>query len=436
MTIARFAPSPTGFLHLGNARAAVLNALLALGGNGRFMLRFDDTDSSRGEERFVEAAREDLRWLGLEWDAELRQSDRLPLYAAAADRLREADRLYPCYETAEELALRRKARLAAGRPPTYDRAALRLDAAERAELEAQGRRPHWRFRLDGPASWDDMILGPQRVEEGAVSDPVLIRADGVPLYTLASVVDDAERRVTDVVRGADHLTNTAVQIQIFRALGAEPPRFGHFSLLTAGDGAAFSKREGALSLGDLRAEGIEPEAVLSMLATLGSSRDVRLFADAAEAADGFALSAFGAAPTRFDPALLRRLSAERVRGMSFEDAAPRLAALGVEGPDAAAFWNAVRPNLDALGDAAEWWRIVVDGANPAHAPEDADYVARALETLPPKPWGDSTWSEWTARVKRDSGRKGAALFRPLRLALTGRAHGPDMSALMPLLRHP
>lgn len=428
----RFAPSPTGLLHLGNARVAVLSALVARASGGRFLLRFDDTDPSRSEERFIEAARRDLRWLGLGWDAEFRQSERLSLYEDAAAALRKQGRLYPCYETPDELSLRRRAQLSAGRPPVYDRAALRLSADERAALEAEGRRPHWRFRLEGVAEWEDAVLGPQRVAEGAVSDPVLIREDGTMLYTLASVVDDAEMGISDIVRGADHLTNTAAQAQIFDALGAARPRFGHVSLLTAPGGAAFSKRDGARSLAALRDEGVEPEAALSLMATLGSSRDPQLFADLDAAAEGFSLARFGAAPTAFDADALDRLSIQRLRGMAFDEAAPRLAALGIAAEPA--IWSAIQPNIERIHQVSFWLRLIEIGADPAHAPEDSDFVIAALSLLPPPPREADTWRNWTQAVKAETGRKGAALFRPLRLALTGRGDGPDMALLLPLLR--
>ena len=436
MIVTRFAPSPTGLLHMGNLRTALFNALLALRGGGRFILRLDDTDAGRSEERFTEAIRRDLAWVGLRWDGEARQSDRLDRYAARADALRAAGRLYPCYETAAELDFRRRAQRLQGRPPVYDRAALALDAASRAALEAEGRKAHWRFRLeDREIAWDDGILGPQHVAAGAVSDPVLIREDGTVLYTLASVVDDAEMGVTDVVRGADHVTNTAAQIQIFAALGAAPPRFAHHSLLTGPGGAALSKREGALSLADVRAQGVEPQALVALLARLGSSKDVAPVASLAEAAEGFALADFGAAPVAFDPEQLMRLSAQVLRGLDFAQVADRLAALGIAGPKAAPFWAAVRPNLDRLADAADWWAIA-QGAAPVIAPEDADFVAQALAALPPRPWGPTTWAEWTGALKAQTGRKGRALFQPLRRALTGRDHGPEMAAFMPLLEKP
>lgn len=434
MTLTRFAPSPTGLLHVGNLRIAVVNALAARAAGGRFALRFDDTDPSRSEPRFAEAIRADLRWLGLAWDMEFAQSARLDRYAAAADALRAAGRLYPCWETAEQLDLRRRLLRAQGRPPVYDRAALALSDAERARLSAE-RPPHWRFRLEDRAmTWDDAVLGLQRIEAASVSDPVLVREDGVPLYTLASVVDDAETGVTDVVRGADHVTNTAVQIQIFEALGAAPPRFGHLSMLTGPGGSKLSKREGALSAADLRGMGVEPAALVAFLARLGTRHDIGL-ADVETLAAAFDLGAFGAAPVAFDLDQLLRLSAQAVRSMTFSDIAPRLAALGVAGPRAAAFWDAVRPNLDRLEDAADWWALVRDPQG-AVAAEDADFVAQAIALLPPRPWDEGTWRAWTDAVKAASGRKGRALFLPLRRALTGRDHGPDMAALMPLLEKP
>jgi glutamyl-tRNA synthetase len=434
--LTRFAPSPTGFLHVGNLRTALLNWLAARAAGGRFLLRLDDTDAARCETRFAQAIREDLRWLGLGWDDEARQSDRLDRYAAAADALRAAGRLYAAYETPGELEMRRRIQLSQGRPPLYDRAALRLTDADRARLEAEGRRPHWRFRLESGAAWADAILGPQKVEPGAVSDPILIREDGTVLYTLASVVDDAEFGVTDVIRGADHVTNTAVQIEIFAALGAAPPRFAHHSLLTGTGGAALSKREGALSLRELRAQGIEPMALVSLLAALGSGRDVAPLTDMADAVAGFDLSSFGAAPVVFDRDQLARLSVEVLRRLEFPAVAERLATLGIGGPKAEAFWLAVRPNLERLEDAADWWAVVRGGTEPHIAAEDAEFVALALGALPSRPWGPESWGEWTAEMKAKTGRKGRALFMPLRRLLTGRDHGPDMAQLMPLLEKP
>ncbi|MEC9434363.1 MAG: glutamate--tRNA ligase [Pseudomonadota bacterium] len=436
MTLTRFAPSPTGLLHLGNLRAALFNWLIARAAGGRFLLRLDDTDPARSRPEYAEAIREDLTWLGLTWDDEFRQSDRLDAYAAAADRLRAAGRLYPCWETPDELALKRRVLLSRGLPPVYDRAALELSEIERNAL-AEARPPHWRFKLDRErVEWEDMILGPRSIDAGSVSDPVLIREDGQVLYTLASAVDDAEGGITDIVRGADHVTNTAAQIQIMRALGAAPPRFAHHSLLTGPEGEAFSKRAEALSLRALREAGEEPMALLSLLARLGASDPVVARQTPDALVEGFALSKFGAAPTRLDPADLAPLTARILHEADFATVAPRLAALGVTGEGAEALWLAVRGNLSRLSDVADWAAICAEGTAPKVAPEDAAFVAQALALLPPRPWGPTAWKDWTAAAKAASGRKGRALFQPLRRALTGRDHGPEMAALMPLMRGP
>lgn len=426
----RFAPSPTGAPHLGNLRTAVFNALLARRAGGRFILRIDDTDRERSEQRFADAIRADLDWLGLQWDAEFVQSERMALYEAAAARLKASGRLYPAWESAGDLALMRRRLLAAKRPPVYDRAALRLSEAERTELMAT-RPPHWRFRLEpGFIEWDDGLRGPQRIAAEAVSDPVLIREDGQFLYSLCSVVDDSDMGVTDVVRGADHVTNTATQIQLFEALGAAPPRFAHHALMVGPGGEKISKRLGGLSVADLREAGAEPAAILSWLARIGSSRPVEPLWSAAEAAEGFTLSGFGAAPVRADPADIMQLSAKMLRDAPFEAVRARLPAEVTEG-----FWLAVRPNIDRLEDVLDW-RAVAAGATPKIAPEDADFVAEALALLPPRPWGAGTWAAWTGAVKAATGRKGRALFLPLRRALTGRDHGPEMAAFMPFLEKP
>lgn len=427
MKTTRFAPSPTGALHLGNLRTAVLNALVARAAGGRFLLRIDDTDSTRSEERFVEAIRAELLWLGLSWDGEARQSARLPAYEAAAERLRAAGRLYPCWESESELALMRRALLNAKKPPVYDRSALRLTETEKAALMAE-RPPHWRFRLEERAmEWEDGILGPQRIGPGAVSDPVLIREDGQFLYTLCSVVDDAEMAVTDVVRGADHVTNTATQIQIFEALGAAPPSFAHHALMTGPGGEKLSKRAGALSVASLREAGVEPAALLSWLARSGSSRPVEPVWSVAEAAADFDLSAFSAAPSQASEEEIMQLSAKMLREAEWRAVAAR-APEGVT----EAFFRAVRPNLDRLEDAADWLRVA-KGAPAVIAPEDAEFVAEALTILPPCPWDETTWRAWTDAVKAQTGRKGKALFLPLRRVLTGRSFGPDMAAFMPFL---
>ncbi|RMH48170.1 MAG: glutamate--tRNA ligase [Alphaproteobacteria bacterium] len=432
--VTRFAPSPTGYLHVGNLRTALFNFLIARKAGGTFILRFDDTDPERSRPEYVEAIREDLEWLGLHWDREEHQSARLERYADAADRLRAMGRLYECFETPTELDLKRKKQLNMGKPPVYDRAALRLDEAERERLRAE-RKGYWRFLLEHKRiEWEDGILGPVSIDAASVSDPVLIRADGQVLYTLASVVDDIEMGITHVVRGADHVTNTATQIQIIEALGARPPAFAHHSLLTGPKGEALSKRLGTLSIRDLRAQGIEPMAILSLLARLGSSQPVELCHSIDEIAQGFDLSSFGAAPTKFDPADLRPLTARYLQSLPYEAVAGDLRAAGVPDDLAPAFWQVIRENVETRADIARWWSIAAEGATPAVDDEDREFVAEALKMLPPPPFDETTWKTWTEAVKERTGRKGKALFMPLRKALTGQSRGPDMAALMPFLR--
>ncbi|MEO0388314.1 MAG: glutamate--tRNA ligase [Pseudomonadota bacterium] len=434
MTVTRFAPSPTGFLHIGNLRAALFNWLIARKAGGTFILRIDDTDAERSEARFVDAIRADLEWLGLTWDREVRQSERLGAYEAAAERLRTEGRLYEAFETPAELDLKRKKQLNMGRPPVYDRAALDLSAAERDALRGE-RRGHWRFLLERERIvWDDAILGPQSVDAASVSDPVLIRGDGQMLYTLASVVDDTEMGITHVVRGADHITNTATQIQIIAALGGSAPEFAHHSLLTGPEGEALSKRLGSLALRDLRAAGVEPMAVLSLMARLGSADPVELRADYTALIDGFDLGRFGAAPTKFDPALLPSLSAKVLHALPLTAVAGELNALGVPPALQPQFWAAVADNLERRSDLQVWWQLCTEGAEPVIDPEDSAFVAEAMTALPPRPWDQTTWGTWTGGLKAATGRKGRALFMPLRKALTGRAHGPDMALLLPLLQ--
>jgi glutamyl-tRNA synthetase len=435
----RFAPSPTGRLHVGNVRTAILNWLFARGQGGTFMLRLDDTDAERSTDAFAEGIREDLRWLGLAWAREERQSARVTRYTEAAEALKRSGRLYPCYETEDELDRKRKRQLARGMPPIYDRSSLRLSEAERAALDKEGRRPHWRFRLanseEGLAplptivSWNDLIRGDQTVDVGSLSDPVVIRADGTFLYTFTSVVDDADHGVTHVIRGEDHVTNTGVQLQLFEALGKEPPAFGHHSLLIGADGQALSKRLGALSVESLRASGIEPMAVASYTALIGTSDPIEPHAHLDELAHLFAFAKISTAPARFDLDELRALNARLLHKLPYAEVAPRLEALGVGG--GADFWTVVRGNLSIIEDAGIWWRIVSgDVAVPA---EDKELTARAAALLPAEPWDDTTWDVWIAALKAATGRKGRALFHPLRLALTGLEDGPELKALLPLI---
>jgi glutamyl-tRNA synthetase len=434
MTVTRFAPSPTGYLHIGNLRAALFNWLIARKAGGTFILRLDDTDPERSKEEYVEGIRSDLTWLGLTWDREERQSLRLDRYAAAAEKLKAMGRMYECFETPVELDLKRKKQLNMGKPPVYDRAALELTEDEKAKLRAE-RPSHWRFLLDHTRiEWTDGILGPISIDAASVSDPVLIKGDGQVLYTFASPVDDTEMGITDIVRGADHVTNTATQIQIIEALGGTAPRFAHHSLLTGPGGEGLSKRLGALSLRDLRAEGVEPMAILSLMSRLGSSHPVEVMPSLDHITEGFEVGHFGAAPTKFDPDDLWPLTGKLLASTDYEAVKDEIAALGVPDAIAPAFWHAVRGNLHKRAELAEWWAILRDGPAPLVADEDRAFVAEAVKLLPEGPFTHDTWADWTNAVKAATGRKGRALFMPLRLALTGREKGPEMAEVLPLLQ--
>lgn len=428
----RFAPSPTGQIHVGNVRTALLNWLMARKNGGTFILRLDDTDLERSTVEYAEQIKQDLQWLGLNYDRVEDQSSRLPLYEEVASKLKAEGLLYPCYETPEELSLKRKVALNAGRPPVYDRAALNLTDEDRAKLEAEGRAPHWRFKLPAETiEWDDHVQGHKAVDLTAQSDPVLIRADGSPLYTLPSVIDDMEYGVTHVVRGEDHVTNTAVQIAIIRALGGTPPEFAHHALLTGADGQGLSKRLGSLSIRSLMEDGFEALSITSLLAKLGTSEAI----DAAESLDalveGFGFEKLSRSPARFDPAELEALNAKIVQHLPFEAVQTRLNDMGITDELAEAFWLCIRENLHFVKDAADWWPVVTGPLQPVV--EEAEFLAQALELLPPAPYTEESWGEWTAALKEATGRKGKALFMPLRLALTAQNHGPQLKNLLPLL---
>ena len=433
--ITRFAPSPTGYIHIGNLRTALMNYLIARKAGGTFILRIDDTDPERSKEEYVDGIKQDLEWLGLNWDRVERQSERLDKYHEAADKLREMGRFYEAFETPTELDLKRKKQLNMGKPPVYDRAALNLSEDEKDKLRAERGNGVWRFKLDQERiEWPDGILGDISIDAASVSDPVLIRGDGQILYTLASVVDDTEMGVTHVVRGSDHVTNTATQIQIMAALGYDHPSFAHHSLLTGPQGEALSKRLGTLALRDLREQGIEPYALLSLMARLGSSDPVELRTDMESLIDGFDINKFGLAPTKFDVKDLRPLTGRYLQTRTYADVAPKIAEIGVPDDKAEAFWAVTRENIETLHDLDGWWTMFRDGAEPVIADEDKEFVSEAMAMLPQMPFDDQTWSAWTTEVKEKTGRKGRGLFRPLRMALTGQESGPDMGGVMPLLQ--
>jgi glutamyl-tRNA synthetase len=428
----RFAPSPTGLIHIGNARTALVNWLYALRQGGRFILRFDDTDAERSRAEYAEAIEVDLAWLGIVPDFQCRQSERMALYDQAAEALKRMGRLYPAYETAEELDRRRKRQQALGRPPIYDRAALALTETDRAALEAQGRRPHWRFRLEPTiVRWDDAVRGPSHIDCASLSDPVLIRENGGFLYTLPSVVDDIDLGVTHVIRGDDHVTNTAVQIQIFEALGHASPAFGHHNLLTDASGEGLSKRTGALSIRSLRESGVETLAVAALAVLVGSAEAVRPVASLAELAATFDLTHISRAAARFDESELRALSARVLHHLPFTAMRERLEALGIAGPLAEPFWLTARGNLARVDEARDWWEVTQGAIMPIV--EDPAFLTSAVACLPLEPWDEKTWGAWTSAVKALTGRKGRELYHPLRLALTGRESGPELAALLPLI---
>ncbi|MEZ5675896.1 glutamyl-tRNA synthetase /glutamate--tRNA(Gln) ligase [Thalassovita litoralis] len=434
MTTTRFAPSPTGYIHVGNLRTALMNYLIARKAGGTFILRIDDTDPERSKEEYVDQIKRDLEWLGLTWDRFERQSLRLDRYADAADKLRAAGRFYECFESPTELDLKRKKQLNMGKPPVYDRAALNLSDEDKARLRDE-RGGYWRFLLDQQRiEWTDGILGDISIDAASVSDPVLIRADGQVLYTIASVVDDTDMGVTHVVRGSDHVTNTATQIQIMEALGYTAPGFAHHSLLTGPQGEALSKRLGTLAIKDLREQGVEPAALLSLMARLGSSDPVELRTSLEEIAAGFELTHFGSAPTKFDVQDLFPLTGHYLQTLPYADVADEIRALGVPDDLAERFWTVTRDNITVKADLQGWWALCRDGATPVIEDEDREFIAQAMTMLPEGSFDGDTWKSWTSAVKDATGRKGKGLFMPLRKALTGQGHGPDMGDLMPLLQ--
>lgn len=428
-TTTRFAPSPTGTLHVGNIRTALHNWMWAQKHRGRFLLRIDDTDIARSSEANVASIRADLKWLGLHWDGEARQSERFALYEAKLEALKSAGRVYPCYESSEELDLRRKILLGRGLPPVYERTALSLTPDQIAAYEAEGRKPHWRFKLDHdtPIVWHDLVRGDQRFDPKLLSDPVIRRADGSWLYMLPSAIDDVDMAITHVVRGEDHVSNTATQIQMFEALGAAPPQFAHEALLTGTEGK-LSKRLGSLGVDALRDAGIEPMAIVALLGRLGTSDPVEAFTAPEPLIESLDFARFGRAPARFDEGELAALNTRIIHLLPYEAVRERLP----EAMDEAA-WNAIRPNVSVIADAADWWSVVVGPIATERASEDAEHLRQAHTIAATLDWYAEPWAALTSALKEASGRKGKALFMPLRLALTGREHGPDMAALLPLI---
>ncbi len=428
----RFAPSPTGMMHIGNARTALITWLFARSVGGKFLLRLDDTDTERSKPEYETAIKESLEWLGLDWDETFNQKDRTALYDEKIEQLKQSGDLYPCYETADELALKRKSQLSRGKPPIYDREGLSLTNEQKAAFEADGRSPHWRFKMKHePIIWQDLIRGEVNFKGEDISDPVVIRENGNPLYHLCSIIDDIDSDITHVTRGEDHVANTAAHIQMFEALGAKPPQFAHLSLISAADGSKLSKRFGSLSIFDVRDEdGLEAMTVTSLLARIGTSAPIEAFSSIKPLIDSFDFSRFSRSTPKFDGEELERLNSKILHEMSFIEAQPRLASLGLDNIDEA-FWLAVRPNLTTLRDVKEWARVANGPVEPVI--EDPDFIAEALSLLPSTPWDENTWGEWTKAVKEKTGRKGKQLFMPLRMALTGMQHGPELNVILLLI---
>ena len=426
----RFAPSPTGWLHVGNVRTAIVNYLFARAHGGEFMLRVDDTDIARSTAEYETGLKQDLQWLGLNWDLLEKQSERFARYDLARQKLIDSGRLYPCYDTAEEIDVKRKMLISRGLPPIYDRSALNDTADMRAAYEAQGRKPHWRFKLNHtPIVWEDMVRGRVEFDGSKLSDPVMFREDGVVLFTFATSVDDGELGITHILRGEDHVSNTAMQVQIMEALGHTVPVFGHMALLKMKEGK-ISKRVGGGDIRSLREGGIFPLVVMSYLAKIGTSDSIELAPSMQALAEGFDIKKFGRAMANYDAMELERMNQKLLQRMPFAEVEPQLAARGMDQIDAA-FWEEIKPNLTTIDDVRDWWEVLFTPITPVI--DDKEFAAAAAANLPTGEWNEGSWDILVNAVKEQTGRKGKELFMPLRLALTGREHGPEMKTVFALL---
>ncbi len=428
----RFAPSPTGKLHVGNLRTALFNKLLALHTNGIFMLRIDDTDEERSTKENEESIKRDLEWLGLNWQETANQWDRMERYVSLFDELYAKGFVYACYETAEELEYKRKRLLNRGLPPVYDRSALQLTTQEIADFEKEGRKPYFRFKLpDEPMEFDDIVRGSQHFEAGHISDPVIRRANGNFLYMLPSVIDDIDFNITHIIRGEDHTSNTALQTSMFMALGGSVPQFAHLPLMVGEDGDKLSKRIGSLGVGQLREQGIEANALNSYLTSLGhGTPDYNPNADLHGLAKDFDLTHYARNTPRFDPMRLWDINQHIIQAYNYDEVSARLSHLS---PCSEAFWLAVRENCKKLQDADNWHNIIYGNITADLSAEDKEFVQKTAEYLPSEPYNLETWAQFTNAVKDALGRKGKALFMPLRIALTGEQSGPELKHLLPLI---
>ena len=427
----RFAPSPTGLLHVGNARSAVLNWAHINNVGGEFILRIDDTDKVRSKKEFEIKIKKDLEWLGITWHKTFNQSDRQYIYDQGIQKLKDKKKIYPCFESSEELSLKKKSQLTSGKPPIYDRSSLNLSEEKIAEYIDSGKSPHWRFKLDDcRIEWNDLVKGKVSFESKNLSDPVLIREDGSLLYHLPSVIDDIEEEITDVIRGDDHITNTALHIQIFKALDSKIPKFGHHPFLTDKEGKGFGKRLGSLSIEKMRDDGFENIALLNYLLSIGTSSNITNEIKISSLLNLFDISQLSSSSPKFSIDILKLLNQDILQKYDFLDVKDKFLDLDIKDVDSV-FWQFVKNNIEFFSDTVEWRDIIV--SNESHNTEDKKFLEQAAKLLPNEPYTIDSWDEWTSLIKSKTGKKGKDLFMPLRKALTGKDRGPELKYLLPLL---
>tara|TARA_B100001113_G_scaffold92807_1_gene74336 strand:- start:125 stop:1462 length:1338 start_codon:yes stop_codon:yes gene_type:complete len=429
--ITRFAPSPSGLLHVGNVRTALLNYLVSKKNNGKFILRIDDTDKERSKDNFIDEINEDLNWLGLNSDEYYKQSERIDLYDEAFELLKGKELIYPCFESSDELDKKRKRLIARRMPPVYDRAALKLTNDEITSLLDSGKKPHWRFKLSNKKiTFTDLIRGEVNVDLAAQSDPVLKREDGDYLYNLPSVVDDIDLNITHIIRGEDHITNTGIQIEIFNALGSNIPIFGHNSLLVSESGEPFSKRNSAASVNQLREDGIDPNAINSLNASIGSSVDIKAFNSLDLLSNKFEITSLGRAPARYSNNQLHKLNTQLISNYNFEKVSLLLG--HNKGNFNEELWDCIKLNISNISEIVDWIKVIDEPINIDLNIEE-EFLKIAQDLLPKEPWNKETWDQWILKIKEKTEKKGKDLFMPIRLALTGKTEGPELNKLILLM---
>ena len=427
----RFAPSPTGLLHIGNARSAVINWAHIKNKGGEFILRIDDTDTERSKKEYENKIKKDLLWLGLSWSKTFNQSQRKEIYDKKILFLKESNKIYPCFESLEELSLKRKTLLSSGKPPIYDRSALKLTTDQIEDLITKGQAPHWRFKLeDEIIEWQDLIKGKISFDTKNLSDPVLIREDGSLLYHLHSVVDDIEENITDIIRGEDHITNTAFHIQLFKSLNAHVPRFGHHPFLTDEEGKSFGKRLGSLSIQKMYEDGFESLTLLNYLLSIGTSKNLSKEKNIDLLVNNFNINSLASSSPKFSINVLKLLNKDMLQSYDFSDVKQKFIDLKIK--DASEdFWIFIKNNINYFSESLDW--ISVINSNETYIDNSNDYLNIAAELLPEDPYDETTWDVWTDLIKNQTGKKGKELFMPIRFALTGRNKGPELKYLLPLL---